>query len=90
MLDTVHSLGVVQIGQAQNVARFVSPKVRAVLPQWRETVSMSTFVLPFSFDVFAEMSVRQDFITDTVMPIVEAVTHQRSRLPRQELADHVL
>ncbi|KAF2850038.1 FAD-binding domain-containing protein [Plenodomus tracheiphilus IPT5] len=75
MLDKVHNLGVVQLGQAQNVARFATPKVRAVLPQWRDTVVMSSYVLPWSFQVpFANMSATQDFITDTVMPIVEAAT----------------
>lgn len=68
-------LGVQFIGQAMNVTRFARPSVRAVLPQWRSAVVMSAYSMPYSDTVpFAEMEARQDFITQTVMPIVEAVT----------------
>ncbi|KAL5113209.1 hypothetical protein ACEQ8H_008916 [Pleosporales sp. CAS-2024a] len=75
MLDNVHRLGVAQIGQALNVQRFAAPSVRAVLPQWRDTVVMSSYVLPWSFEPpFANMTAAQDLLTHTVMPLVEAAT----------------
>jgi FAD/FMN-containing dehydrogenase len=67
-------LGVRVIGQATNIARFAS-RSRAVLPQWRDTLVMSSYTLPYSFDVpFAKMKAKQDYITNTIMPIIEKVT----------------
>ncbi|KAK7181175.1 hypothetical protein DPSP01_013762 [Paraphaeosphaeria sporulosa] len=74
-INATMQLGVQFIGQALNVTRFARPSVRAVLPQWRNAVVMSAYSMPYSDIVpFAEMEARQDFITQTVMPIVEAVT----------------
>ncbi|KAF9740452.1 hypothetical protein PMIN06_003019 [Paraphaeosphaeria minitans] len=74
-INATMQLGVQFIGQALNVTRFARPSVRAVLPQWRNAVVMSAYSMPYSDIVpFTEMEARQDFITQTVMPIVEAVT----------------
>ncbi|KAF2790845.1 6-hydroxy-D-nicotine oxidase [Melanomma pulvis-pyrius CBS 109.77] len=68
-------LGVQFIGQALNVSRFASPGRRAVMPQWRDAVVMSAYSMPYSTDVpFSAMEARQDYITDTVMPLIERVT----------------
>lgn len=74
-LNSTLQLGVQFIGQALNVARFANPNTRAVLPQWRHALVMSAYSMPYLDDVpFSEMAARQDFITDTVMPIIEKVT----------------
>lgn len=74
-ISSTMQLGAMFIGQALNVSRFASPGRRAVLPQWRDAVVMSAYSLPFSFDVpFSEMAARQDYITNTVMPLIEQVT----------------
>ncbi|RMZ66108.1 FAD binding domain-containing [Pyrenophora seminiperda CCB06] len=62
------------IGQAMNVSRFES-HTRAVHPQWRHAAVMSSYSLPYSFDVpFADMQVQQNRITQDIMPAIEAVT----------------
>ncbi|KAF3766642.1 6-hydroxy-D-nicotine oxidase [Cryphonectria parasitica EP155] len=62
------------IGQAVNVSRFESA-TRAVMPQWRHAAVMSSYSLPYSFNVpFSEMKARQDRITNEIMPKIEAVT----------------
>ncbi|KAJ5493862.1 FAD-binding type 2 [Penicillium fimorum] len=67
-------LGVRFVGQATNVARFAS-RSRAVLPQWRDTLVMSSYTLPYSFDVpFSQMTAKQNYITNRIMPIIEKVT----------------
>lgn len=67
-------LGVRFIGQATNVARF-SSKSRGVLPQWRDTLVMSSYTLPYTFEVpFSQMTAEQNYITDHIMPIIEKVT----------------
>ncbi|KAJ5150353.1 FAD-binding type 2 [Penicillium canariense] len=67
-------LGVRVIGQATNVKKFRS-EARAVLPQWRDTLVMSSYTLPYSFEVpFSKMTAEQDYITDHIMPIIEKVT----------------
>ncbi|KAF2258397.1 FAD-binding domain-containing protein [Lojkania enalia] len=74
-INETMQLGVQFIGQAQNVTRFAAPSQRAVMPRWRNAVVMSAYSMPYSFDVaFSEMQARQDYITNTVMPIVEKVT----------------
>lgn len=74
-INATMQLGVQFIGQALNVTRFANPEKRAVLPQWRDAVLMSAYSMPYSDDVpFSDMAARQDFITDTVMPIIEEVT----------------
>ena len=68
-------LGVQFIGQALNVKKFAKPERRAVLPQWRDAVVMSAYSMPYSPKVpYADMAARQDFITNTVMPLIEKVT----------------
>ena len=67
-------MGVTLVGQSLNVSRFQSP-ARAILPQWRDVVSMSSYTLPYEFTVpFQEMKARQDLITDVILPWIEAVT----------------
>ncbi|KAJ5451874.1 FAD-binding type 2 [Penicillium cf. griseofulvum] len=67
------ALGVRVIGQATNIALFASHS-RAVLPQWRDTLIMSFYTLPYSFDVpFTKMKTEQDYITNTIMQIIEKV-----------------
>lgn len=74
-INATMQLGVQFIGQAVNVTRFAQPSIRAVLPQWRSAVVMSAYSVPYLDTVpFAQMEERQDFITQRVMPIVEAVT----------------
>lgn len=74
-LNETFQLGVTMIGQSLNVSRFAAPDTRAVLPQWRDAAVMSSYALPFSFDVaFSENKAQQDFITDTVMPLIETAT----------------
>ncbi|KAF2678710.1 6-hydroxy-D-nicotine oxidase [Lentithecium fluviatile CBS 122367] len=74
-VNATMQLGVQFIGQAQNVSRFANPSKRAVLPQWRDALVMSAYSLPYDDNMpFSAMEARQDFITDTVMPIVEKVT----------------
>ncbi|EDU47083.1 GlcD FAD FMN-containing dehydrogenase [Pyrenophora tritici-repentis] len=71
---SVLSKGGMFIGQSMNVSRFASA-TRAVHPQWRHAVVMSSYSLPYSFDVpFANMQVQQDRITQDIMPAIEAVT----------------
>lgn len=73
-INETFQLGAGFIGQAVNVSRFASP-TRAVLPQWRSTVIMSSYYVPYDFNVpFADMKARQNFITDEIMPKIEAVT----------------
>ncbi|THW92610.1 FAD binding domain protein [Aureobasidium pullulans] len=67
-------LGVRFIGQAESVSRFATSQ-RAVLPQWRDALVMSAYSLPFSLEVpIADMEARQDYITNTIMPLIESVT----------------
>jgi hypothetical protein len=74
-INATMQLGVQFIGQALNVTRFARPSVRAVLQPWRSAVVMSAYLMPYSDVVpFAAMEARQDFITQTVMLIVESVT----------------
>jgi FAD/FMN-containing dehydrogenase len=74
-LNTTLHLGVALIGQAMNVSRFAHPATRAVLPQWRDAVVMSSYVIPYSFDVpFSDMLADQDYITNTVLPVIESAT----------------
>ena len=76
ILSEIMSKGVTFIGQALNVGKFGSKKAkRAVAPQWRDAVVMSAYSMPFTFDVpHAEMAARQDFITNEIQPLIEAVT----------------
>ncbi|KAG6364993.1 hypothetical protein INS49_006598 [Diaporthe citri] len=74
-LNETLSLGVALIGQAVSVARFDAPDVRAVAPHWRDAAVMASFVLPFDFAApFQNMAARQDYITESVMPRIEAAT----------------
>lgn len=74
-INATFQLGVRVIGQAMNVTRFAAPSKRAVLPQWRDAVVMSSYTLPYSFSVpFSDMVASQDKITNEVMPIIEKVT----------------
>jgi FAD/FMN-containing dehydrogenase len=73
-INATMQLGVQFIGQSLNVARFATPS-RAVLPQWRSALVMSAYSMPYSDSVpFADMAARQEYIRDTVMPIVSRVT----------------
>ncbi|RKU43533.1 hypothetical protein DL546_006865 [Coniochaeta pulveracea] len=76
-LNATFQLGTTMIGQAMNTARFapLADSKRAVLPQWKDTLVMGSFVFPYNFTApFAEMQARQDFITQKVMPLVEKAT----------------
>jgi FAD/FMN-containing dehydrogenase len=68
------SKGGMFIGQAMNVTRFDNPS-RAVHPQWRRATVMSSYSVPYSFEVpFADMQAQQNRITRDIMPAIEAVT----------------
>nr|BAZ95824.1 oxidereductase, FAD binding domain cpaB [Curvularia pallescens] len=72
--DSLLSKGGMFIGQSMNVTRFES-STRAVHPQWRRAVVMSSYSLPYSFEVpFVDMQAQQDRITQEIMPAIEAVT----------------
>jgi hypothetical protein len=71
---SVLSIGGTFIGQSTNVSRFKSSS-RAVIPQWRQAVVMSSYSLPYSFHVpFADMQAQQNRITRDIMPQIEAIT----------------
>ena len=74
-INKTMSHGIRFIGQAQNVTRFAAPEKRALLPQWRKAVTMSAYIVPLAEDeTFASMKTKQNFITNTIMPIIERVT----------------
>ncbi|KOS18153.1 6-hydroxy-D-nicotine oxidase [Escovopsis weberi] len=67
-------LGSTLIGVALNVSRFASPSRRAVLPQWRDALIMSAYELTFSPGApISQLHAQQDLMTNTIMPVVEAV-----------------
>ncbi|KID84875.1 6-hydroxy-D-nicotine oxidase [Metarhizium guizhouense ARSEF 977] len=74
-INATMQLGSMFIGQAMNVSRFAKPKRRAVLRQWRDALIMSAYSLPYTTDVpYSDMVARQNYITSTVMPIIEKMT----------------
>ncbi len=73
-ISEIFQLGGGFIGQSMNVSRF-DTAARAVLRQWRSSLIMSAYYVPYSFQVpFEEMKAQQNFITERIIPTIEAVT----------------
>lgn len=73
--QTIVSQGVTWIGVATNVSSFGNVSTNAVLPAWRTALVHTVLTNPWSFTApWSEMLERQNFLTDVVLPEIEAVT----------------
>lgn len=73
--NAVVDLGAEVYGVATDVSAFGGARRNAVLPAWREALIMSTFSLPWSFEVpWSEGLAAQVKITEVLQPIIEAAT----------------
>ncbi|KAK3327948.1 hypothetical protein B0T19DRAFT_178210 [Cercophora scortea] len=68
--------GVTWIGVGTDVSSFGQGGINAVLPAWRKALISITFSTPWSFDPaqWNAMIASQEFMTNTIMPEIEAVT----------------
>ncbi|KAK0651725.1 putative isoamyl alcohol oxidase [Cercophora newfieldiana] len=68
--------GVTWIGVGTDVSRFGARKSNSVLPAWRDALVHVTLTTPWSFEpsAWGQMLNNQDFMTNTIMPAIEAVT----------------
>ncbi|KAK5662941.1 hypothetical protein OQA88_6353 [Cercophora sp. LCS_1] len=68
--------GVTFIGVGTDVSAFGQNCSNAVLPAWRNAIVHATLTTPWSFDPtkWDDMIASQRFMTETIMPAIEAVT----------------
>ncbi|KAF4998728.1 hypothetical protein FGRMN_3054 [Fusarium graminum] len=68
-------MGVTYIGVGLNVSRFGGSSANSVLPQWRDSIVMVSFTLPWDNEApWEEMVASQRRITDDIQPVIEAAT----------------